>query len=75
MTKNTMANKLPRRLTQKMQIVGGADQACQIATQPEHGTSCRKSNLLRSYPMQSGEGIAYGLHRNLPACALCASVG
>lgn len=51
MAKNTMANKLPRKLTQKMQIVGGADQACQIASQPEHGTSCRKSNLFRSYPM------------------------
>ena len=46
MTKDTMANKLPRKLIQKMAIVGGTNKACQITPQPKHGTSCRKSNLL-----------------------------
>ncbi len=75
MAKNTMANKLPRKLIQKMEIVGEQIKLAQITPQPEHGTSCRKSNLLRSYTLQGGEGIANGFHRNLPACTLCSSAG
>ena len=80
MTKNTMANKLPRKLIQKMEIVGEQIKLARLRrnlsmAQPEHGASCKKGNMLGSYTLQGRKGITNGFHRNLPSCTLCSSAG
>ena len=71
MTKNTMANKLPRKLIQKMEIVGEQIKLARL----RRNLSMAQVAVLRSYTLQGGERITNGFHRNLPACTLCSSTG
>lgn len=73
MTKNTMANKLPRKLIQKNGNRWRANQARQITPQPKHGTSRRKSNLLRRQSKHTTvPHVIYIHHKQFVPCLVLA---
>ena len=82
MTKSTMGTKLPRKLGQKMQIVGEQirlarlrDQAGQTAQESQYRADCRTRHLFASYGFTHRERRTDCGDRYLSQGALCASAG
>lgn len=75
MAKDTMANKLPRKLLQKMEIVGEQIKLARLRRDLSMAQVAERRHLLGSNALQSGEGMPHGFHRNLSSCALCTSAG
>lgn len=75
MAKNTMGIKLPRKLEQKMQIVGKQIKLARLRrnlsiAQVAERTTCSPLTVSRIE-----KGDAYRGHRHLSACAVCLAVG
>ena len=67
-----MGTKLPRKLEQKMQVVG--DQAGQIAQKSQYRSDCRTCHLFTPHGFAHRERSADSGYMYLSQSALCASI-
>lgn len=71
MTKNTMGTKLPRKLEQKMQIVGEQIKLARLRRNLSVAPGCGTCYLFSADRIPNRERCADCGNRNLLACAVC----
>ncbi len=71
MTKNTMGTKLPRKLEQKMQIVGEQIKLARLRRNLSVGSGGRTGYLFTAYCVPNRKRDSYCCNRDLSTCFVC----
>ncbi len=71
MAKNTMGTKLPRKLEQKMQIVGEQIKLARLRRNLSVAQVAERCNLFTAYCVPNRKRDSYCCNRDLSTCFVC----